>query len=387
VTFSKLKERVDWMAIQYYIRGWEQGEMVAVFMPNIPLFTITCLGAAKIGVPFTIVDPSASPISLQHQLKDSRALYIVTTAALLPVVRQVTVAMRGLKEILVLDKVEEPKETLQVRFTIEMKYNLLLGKPPGWGALPDWTVKPTDTALIHYGPAVKGDKPKGLVISHGHLIKNALQAEAVLGSLSKADVLLSAVPYFNLDAWTLVNNLAIHKGAKSVTLLAPTLVSFLEAVTKHQVTIARVSSAILAELAAAPKTDLGSLTRVFADVTLDRATETSLKKNYPKLAINNSYAAPNLIALEAGSGKKDGGLALLPGTQAKIVDDAGKELGADKEGNLYIKGDQVSAGYFHSEDTTKARFDKDGFFNTLAKAKADKEGLLTITPPKPGADE
>jgi len=64
------------MAIQYYIRGWEQGEapilsfslidisitnmscivlqMVAVFMPNKPLFTITCLGAAKIGVPFTV---------------------------------------------------------------------------------------------------------------------------------------------------------------------------------------------------------------------------------------------------------------------------------------------------------------------------------------------
>lgn len=28
--------------------------MVAVFLPNQTLFTITCLGAAKIGIPFTV---------------------------------------------------------------------------------------------------------------------------------------------------------------------------------------------------------------------------------------------------------------------------------------------------------------------------------------------
>jgi long-chain acyl-CoA synthetase len=290
--------------------------------------------------------------------------------------------MRGLKEILVLDKVDDPNEKKEIRFTIEMKYNLLLGKPPGWGALPDWTVKPSDTALVHYGTAVKGGKPKGLVISHGNLISNVLQAEAVLGSLSKADVLLSAVPYFHLDVWTLINNVAIHKGAKSVTVLSTTLASFLDAVLKHQVTIARVSSALLTELAGVPKADLGSLKRIITDVSLDKTAEASLKKHYPKLAIESSYGAPTLIALEA---KKEG-VSLLPGTQAKIVDDAGKAIANEKEGTLLIKGDQVSAGYYHSEETTKARFDKEGFFNTLDRAKADKNGLLTITP-KAGSDE
>lgn len=57
-------------------------------------------------------------------------------------------------------------------------------------------------------------KPKGQVVTHRQLIANVLQAEKALGStVTKDDVLLSAVPYFRLDTYTLINNLAIHKGA------------------------------------------------------------------------------------------------------------------------------------------------------------------------------
>jgi hypothetical protein len=37
-------------------------------------------------------------------LRDSKATYIITTQALLPVVREVTASLRGIKEVLVLDK-------------------------------------------------------------------------------------------------------------------------------------------------------------------------------------------------------------------------------------------------------------------------------------------
>jgi len=367
ITFAKLKERTDWMAIQYYIRGWEQGEMLAVLMPNQALFTITCLGAAKVGIPFTVIDPASTPFEIIHQLKDSRTLYIVTTKALLPLIRQVTAAMRGLKEILILDKDDDPEEKKQIRFSIEMKYNLLLGKPPGWGALPDWTVKPEDTATIYYGPAIKGGKPKGIVVSHKNLITSVMQAEQVLKDLTQDDVLLSVAPYFLLDAYTIINNLAILKGIKSVTVINPTLQNVIEAVQKNNVTILRATSAFLAELATSPKVELASLKRIIVDAApIDKAVLDGVKKNYPNVAIDVSYFSPTLISYNQK---------LVAATEAK----------ADDEGSLWVKGDQVPMAIHNNEELTAQRVDKDGFFNTLDKAKFDGDKLFVTL--KPLTDE
>ena len=37
-----------------------------------------------------------------------------------------------------------------VRYTTEMKYNLLFVKPPAWGLLPDWEIGLDDPAIIPY---------------------------------------------------------------------------------------------------------------------------------------------------------------------------------------------------------------------------------------------
>jgi long-subunit acyl-CoA synthetase (AMP-forming) len=358
--------------------------MVAVFMPNKPLFSITCLGAAKIGIPFTVVDPASSPFELQHQLKDSRAIYIVTTNKLLPVVRQVTAAMRGLKEILILDREDEEKKEL--RFTIEMKYNLLFGKPPGWGALPDWTVKPEDVAAIHYGPAIRGAKPKGLVVTHRNLISNVIQAEKAL-SVSKDDVLLSALPYFRLDTYTLINNLAIHKGAKSISLEDATAVNLVEAIQEQKVTILRVTVPLLAELVNA-KADLSSLKRVIVDpseAALSPSVESVLKKNFPNISLGFSYAAPLLIHLNADS-RGTGAGRLLAGTSAMITDASGPPLSGDKDGLLLVKGDQVPTTFLNSEEANKTNF-RDGFLITGDRAKVDKDGNFHIAARPPVRDD
>ena len=73
-------------------------------------------------------------------------------------------------------------------------------------------MSPETVFCIHYGPAVRGAKPKGIIVTHGQMVKNIYQAEQMMKDLTDEDVLMSCVSYFNLDAFTLINNLAIYKG-------------------------------------------------------------------------------------------------------------------------------------------------------------------------------
>lgn len=53
----------------------------------------------------------------------------------------------------------------------------------------------------------------------------------------------------------------------------------------------------------------------------------------------------------------------FPGVEARIVDDAGREL-ADGPGELQIRGPNVFAGYFRKPEASTASFTQDGFFRT-----------------------
>eukprot|EP01128_Nolandella_sp_AFSM9_P002375 TRINITY_DN12742_c0_g1_i1.p1 TRINITY_DN12742_c0_g1~~TRINITY_DN12742_c0_g1_i1.p1 ORF type:complete len:464 (-),score=123.46 TRINITY_DN12742_c0_g1_i1:30-1397(-) len=368
IPYSSFKEKVDWMAIQYYIRGWEQGEMVAIFMPNQFLFNVSVLGAAKIGVPFTVVDPAATPFDLQHQLKNSKTIYIITTQELLPVVRQVTTSMRGLKEVLVLDKIPDPSDETEIRYTIEMKYNLLLGKPPGWGAIPDWEVRGEDTALVHYGPAIRGTKPPGEVISHSNLIASLYQLSAALPSINSSSVLLTMVPLFHLTAFAF-NNLALVKGAKSIVLKSLTYENFVKAVVEHEVTAAHVTKEILDELVdKMPK--LPSLKLLVYEGDATDSAAYNFEHSFPDVELRALYGAPAPALIGDTT-------ALLPlaGTEAVVVNSSGVSVSGE-EGELRVRGPQISAGHFLDEVSTKMTFASDSFRRSVGdKATRDGDGF------------
>lgn len=62
-----------------------------------------------------------------------------------------------------------------------------------------------------------------------------------------------------------------------------------------------------------------------------------------------------------------------PNLQAKIANPDGNGVG-----DLCIKGDSVSKGYYKDEKSTKAAFGEDGFFNTGDSAFIDKDGKIFL---------
>ncbi|MEP2531236.1 long-chain-fatty-acid--CoA ligase [Shimia sp.] len=69
------------------------------------------------------------------------------------------------------------------------------------------------------------------------------------------------------------------------------------------------------------------------------------------------------------------------GVELKIVDEDGTRLPHDgaAAGELFVRGNAITAGYFKNEDASAAAFDDDGWFGTGDVATIDTNGFLSIT--------
>jgi benzoate-CoA ligase len=66
---------------------------------------------------------------------------------------------------------------------------------------------------------------------------------------------------------------------------------------------------------------------------------------------------------------------VVPGYEAKIVDDEGNELGPRQVGTLLIKGDSIAAGYWNKHEQTKGTF-QGQWINTHDKFLRDEDGYF-----------
>ncbi|SFL09903.1 long-chain fatty acid--CoA ligase [Shimia haliotis] len=69
------------------------------------------------------------------------------------------------------------------------------------------------------------------------------------------------------------------------------------------------------------------------------------------------------------------------GVDLKIVDEDGKRLAHDgkEAGELFVRGNAITAGYFNNDEANATAFDSEGWFGTGDVATIDENGYLTIT--------
>jgi len=69
----------------------------------------------------------------------------------------------------------------------------------------------------------------------------------------------------------------------------------------------------------------------------------------------------------------------VKGTTLKIVDKEGDQVGAGVEGEIWVKGEQVTKGYYKNPEENAKSFSVDGFFKTGDLGKLTIKGELVIT--------
>lgn len=77
--------------------------------------------------------------------------------------------------------------------------------------------------------------------------------------------------------------------------------------------------------------------------------------------------------------RKPGTVGVGQGVEVAILDDAGSRVPQGSEGEICIRGENVTSGYINNPSANASSFTKDGFFRTGDQGKLDPDGYVIIT--------
>jgi acyl-CoA synthetase (AMP-forming)/AMP-acid ligase II len=344
-------------------RGFEPGDVLAVYSPNVPEFVATVLGVAMAGGATTTVNPLYTTDELAFQLRDSGARMVVTLPQL---AERATEAARAAGVDTVLGYGD-----------------LADGAEP-----PDVAIAADDVVLLPYSSGTTG-MPKGVELTHRCTVAQLAQLEPVL-TLGPEDTVLAVAPMYHCMGLIVVVGNALAQGATVVTMPRFEFEPFLRAMQDHRVTATVIAPPIALGLAKHPAVDGYDLSALrwmgCGAAPLDARIEEACAQRLDCLfgqGYGMSEATATIAAISTGEPERivRGSVgSLLPGTEARVVDPAtGADLGPRAEGELLVRGPQLMRGYRGRPEATAETIDADGWLHTGDVAAVDAAGVVRIT--------
>ncbi len=367
VTYGEFAAQVKALAGGLKARGFGKGDVLAIMAPNLPEYAVAFHGTAWAGGTVTTINPTYTAHEVKHQLKDSGACLLVTISMFLPVARE-AVQGTGVEEVFTIDPSDASPLTA------------LMGEPLEAQA----EVATDDVVALPYSSGTTG-LSKGVMLTHRNLVANLVQCTAML-PVEEGETMLSFLPFFHIYGMQVLMNNALAAGGKVVTMPRFDLEQFLQLVQDHKVARAYVAPPIVLAMAKHPlvdKYDLSSLQSVFsgaAPLGAELAEEAGARLG---CEVVQGYGMTELSPVSHATPQgmfKPGTIGILtPSTDCRIVDpETGKDLGLNEDGEIWVRGPQVMAGYLNNPEATAATIDEDGWLHTGDVGHVDEDSHFTI---------
>lgn len=404
-------EKVDALSDDFaaYLReelGLQQGDRVAVQMPNSLSYPVVAFGIFKAGCVLVNTNPLYTASEMIHQFSDSGAKTLVVIdmfADRLPEVLSQThienVVTVKISEFFppiisgVIRLVQKVWSRTLPKIVVEhtgLQAALSAGRQRKSDSLAVSYLEgvgPNSLAALQYTGGTTGVS-KGAMLSHGNLVTNTLQMVSMCGTFMRpgVEVVITALPLYHIFAFT-VNLLGFwHMGARNILVPSPRPPSNLKrAFENYKVTwltgVNTLFNALLNErwfIDSPPKHLRASAaggTALFESVAVRwrELTGTPIVEGY-----GLTESSPVLTFNPLGGNGKDGTIGIpVPSTQVRCVDDAGQDVAVGEAGELVAKGPQIMLGYWNLPEETAATL-RDGWLSTGDIAQMDDEGYFTI---------
>src|SRR5690606_39134615 len=224
-------------------------------MPNVMAYLPILVGVLRAGMVLVNINPMYTASELRHQLEDAEvdALFIfesfaATLAKVDSPVRPGKVVLVSVGDLLGLKGMLLNFGARHIKHMVPrhaLDDAIPFGEVIRKGAGAPFAAPPLsldDVALLQYTGGTTG-RPKGAMLTHGNLVANVLQIQAVarpvLGEACGAGmVMLTALPLYHIFAFTVCGLFAMHAGMCSVLIADPRkLDSTLEAWQRDPVSI------------------------------------------------------------------------------------------------------------------------------------------------------
>ncbi len=379
LTYGQLAGAIRLAASSLAQRGFQKGDVFAIYSPNVPEYAVAFHAVATLGGINTTINPLYTPHELAHQLQDSGAKYLLTIPLFLANAQAAAAEAGGIREIFVFGEAEGATP-----FASLLKSD---------GQLPPVTINPKeDLVVLPYSSGTTGFAQR-VMLTHYNLVANIAQCTGAemdeAYRIRDDDVLLGLLPFYHIYGMVVVMSWALRERATIVTMPRFDMEQFLTLLQQYGITYAHLVPPIVLGLAKHPvvdKFDLSKLRTIISGAApLSGELEAAVKARL-KVAVTQGYgmteASPvtHFNSLLLPGKPKAGSVGVcVPGTLTRVVDVVSREdLGPNQEGELWIQGPQVMQGYLNNPQATAATVDAEGWLHTGDVGYGDEDGCFWI---------
>lgn len=378
----------------------KKGDRLAIMLPNIFQFPIFFIATQKLGIICVNINPLYTPREISHILNNSEAQALITLDIFLYKIEKILKDTK-LKFILKtkLGDFLPWYKSLFIQFILKISGKLYrsciktislksaIKKVPKDYKIHEFDVSLNDIALIQYTGGTTA-LAKGAILTHKNLSANIQQAQlwASLCVNRGQETVLTVLPLYHI--YTLTVNCLAFLSLGCALILVPKPIPIENTISilkRYKVTVITGINTLFNALNNNKEFQRLNLKHLKLTFAGGMALQKHVAQRWQELTgcyITQGYglteASPITHANIPNSTEISDSIGIpLPSTDAKIVDDDGKELAIGQAGNLIIKGPQVMQGYWNNPIATQQVL-KNGWLWTGDIAKRDEKGFFYI---------
>ncbi len=371
--------------------GVKKGDIVALWLPNCPHFSISYFSILSIGATLTAISPLFVAREMSYQIKDSGAKILIILDRFFQQYNKVKDELPLEKVILINIEGQTPKEPETNKI---VHFNTLMDQNPEPIQSFEIEINPKeDIAVIQYTGGTTG-LPKGACLSHYNIIANILQIKQISDYMKekylKEDIQsISVLPWYHIYGQTCELAVGPLIGAKGIVLATFDLGQIFEIMKKYKPNTMLGVPTMFINLLNSPlseNVDFSCLKYVnvgAAPLPIEIAKEWERRTGF---AIGEGYGlsetSPDVTTSPPWAKKKLGSCGhAVASTLVGIINEKLEFLPIGDEGELVVSGPQVMIGYHNRPEENKKVFFEAGGYKWLRTgdfARLDEEGYIFL---------
>jgi benzoate-CoA ligase len=373
VSYQQLLERTNQTGNVLHQLDVRPGERVVLILPDGPEFLYCFFGAIKIGAVAVPTNTMLKPAEYEYILNDTQARVVLVSDALLPQLRSIPQGhLSYLREIVVVGERHQPHISfgeLAASASPELEAQLT-GKD--------------DAAFWLYSSGSTGS-PKGCIHRHRDMVVcSELYAKGIL-QMNQRDRCYSVARLFFAYGLGNAGYFPLSCGATSIlSPERPTPAGIYADIERYRPTLFFSVPTNYAALLAHHREqgidfDLSSVRQaISAGEALPEPLFERFKQRFGVEILDSWGSTETLqmvLANRPGEARPGSSGKVIPGYEAKLVDERDEEVPCGEIGTLLVKGDSTCAGYWNQKEKTSEAFQGD-WFRTGDKYLQDEDGYF-----------
>ncbi|MCY4321721.1 MAG: AMP-binding protein [Bdellovibrionaceae bacterium] len=401
LSYEELYQKSMHLASFLQAQGFKKGDVIVIQLPNLLQYPISVWASLMAGLTVVNMNPLYTAREMLKPIKETKAKGIILLSNKLTELNQI-LDQTALQKVLVTepaDLLDFPKKQL---INLIFKYKMKTFKQKAFKqkvsflkALKEGSKSKAqiiqrdlnEICFIQYTGGTTGVS-KGACLTQRNILSNLKQCEIwMLSYLKKGDEkALSALPLYHIFAF-LVNGLVyFFNGYSNVLIANPRQInSLVKVIKKQKITLGTGVNTLFKALLDNKyfrKLDFSNL-KLF--ISGGMSLQPSVQKNWESLTKSSliegyglTEASP-VVCVGRLDKPVEGSVGYpLPSTEIRVVDEEGKSLGSNQEGELEVKGPQVMMGYYNQQAETQLVLNKEGWLKTGDIVRVNEKGLVSI---------